>query len=1013
MILKEKTESKPLQEQLPVTQIKSEPVEYECKPVMATPATSAGTNGAVNGGAAQPAVVPATTLPQGVTIVVPTVGLMSPISINLNDLQNVLKVVMDGNVLRLVYNVKAEPESVAITDMETEAVKQTQMTSDAPTAQMPKVNSTSTCLLCDDCPDNLEALHLLQHYKAANGEAVDSAALDPSFAALLSEAGVTLEEPPVDNVLSLLKTHFASNANPSEVELTKISESVSIPVNVVRKWFAKVNSGKNSGKYRNEATAVCKKTENTNSSSEDISNPNGEAEEESGSASPSDSSPISFNTEDLVIVKSEPEDLVIVESEPEDLVIVESEQEDLVIVESEQEDPVIVKSEPEDPVIVKSEPEDPVIVKSEPEDPVIVKSEPEDPIIVKSEPEDPVIVKSEPEGPVIVKSEPEDPVIDESKPDVPDSQAELLDLPFPKHIAAALETTSPPAKQQEQPLNPSCLRKEVRTIYVTTPQTGRPVDIATAAQLRTLAAIAGQATVGCLGAIDTETNRPILIPQLTYVYATTASNATAAKTVVLNGHKERNHMTAQTARSNSPTQAPTAPTSAVRSVWVQNLLVASLEHQSNPPPPTTQTTSVVIATARMILKEKTESKPLQEQLPVTQIKSEPVEYECKPVMAAPATSAGTSGVVNGGTAHPALGPATTLPQDVAMVVPTVGLMSPISINLNDLQNVPKQVKRLGGRSDGVSTVKEQNEPDLAAVTKKRRLEKGTVYTCDLCPKVFVNKYIMLRHKYDHTGKRPHECNICKKAFKHKHHLIQHSRLHSVEEQKDPEIITDFRCDLCSKYFLKKSTLLRHKIEHTGKRPYECNVCNKTFKRNYHLIQHLTLHFGEEPKDPVAAALKKKRRLQNFTELRCDICSKYFLNKFNLLRHNFEHTGKRPYECNICNKAFKRKHHLVQHSSMHSGEKPYQCDKCGKRFTTSRTHSDHVKKQFPYCRKLSLNSGLGPRRVQSELGGLRDVLQSDSQITTPALTTGDRREEEKRRGGQEDCGRREAGQGVIL
>lgn len=544
-ILKEKAESKPLQEQLPVTQIKSEPVEYECKTVMAAPATSAGTNGVVSGGTAQPAVVPAATVPQSVAMVVPTVGLMSPISINLNDLQNVLKVAMDGNVLRQVLGtangvvtqgkqgivvqqpqqqiislpafvdhdgttkiiinysispaaattaitqpaplvaknnpsptvttasaptptktekpstpevadltiVKTEPESVPI--MKTEAVTQTEMatvqSSDPQTAQMPKVSSTSTCLLCDDCPDNLEALHLLQHRKAANGEAVDSAALDPSFAALLSEAGVTLEEPPVDDLLSLLKTYFASNANPSEEELTKISESVSIPVDVIRKWFAKMNCGKRVGKHRNNATAVFKKTETTDQT-KDASNQNGEAEDdstqetsnkassESGSASPADSSPLSLNTGDLVIVKSEPED-----------------------------------------------------------------------------------------------------------PEAPDSQAEPLDLSLPKHFAAASETntTSPPAKQQEQPLNLACLRKEQlegRTIYVTTPQTGNSVNIVTAAQLPTLVAIASQGTVGCLSTINTATKRTILIPQLTYTYATTASNATGAKTVVLNGHKVGKHV---------------------------------------------------------------------------------------------------------------------------------------------------------------------------------------------------------------------------------------------------------------------------------------------------------------------------------------------------------------------------------------------------------------------------------------------------------------------------------------
>ncbi|KAM9844968.1 zinc finger E-box-binding homeobox 1 [Aulostomus maculatus] len=660
MILKEKTDSKPLQEQLPVTQIKSEPVEYQCKPVMAAPVTSAGTNGVVNGGTS--AAAPAAALPQGVAMVVPTVGLMSPISINLNDLQNVLKVAMDGNVLRQVLGtangvvmqgkqgivvqqpqqqiislpafvdhdgttkiivnysispaaaattpttaasqpasliiknnpppppaaptvaastpskpdtpstpevadltiVKTEPESLPVTDAEAEAATQTDSgtlkTSNTEKAQMPKANSTSTCLLCDDCPDNLEALHLLQHRKAANGEAVDSAALDPSFAALLSEAGVTLEEPPVDDLLSLLKTYFASNANPSEEELEKISETVSIPVDVVRKWFVKMNSGKNQGRCHN-GTLVSIKTEK--SSSEDDSHQNGETEgdaekqvfakasSECGSASQSDSPPLSLNSSDLVIIKSEPED-----------------------------------------------------------------------------------------------------------PEAVDSQAEPLDLSLPKLLVEAPEVTAP-AKKQEQPLNLTCLRKEQldgRTIYVTTPQTGRPVNIVTAAQLPTLVAIAGQGTVGCLSTLNTSTKRTILIPQLTYTYATTAGSTTGAKTVVLNGHKSE---------------------------------------------------------------KRQESSP-----------------------------------------------------------------------------------------DTTSTPDEQRD---FMVMKKRRPENG-VYPCDLCSKVFQKGSSLLRHKYEHTGKRPHECVVCKKAFKHKHHLIEHSRLHS------------------------------------GEKPYQCNRCGKRFSHSGSYSQHMNHRYSYCKKD---------------------------------------------------------------------------------------------------------------------------------------------------------------------
>ncbi|KTF77048.1 hypothetical protein cypCar_00025612, partial [Cyprinus carpio] len=93
ILLREKVDitNKPLQEQLPLKQIKQEPIEQQPKPAPATPTVAATTT---NG-------VPA---PQGIiqTLVLPTVGLVHPISINLSDLQNALNAAMDGNVIRQV-----------------------------------------------------------------------------------------------------------------------------------------------------------------------------------------------------------------------------------------------------------------------------------------------------------------------------------------------------------------------------------------------------------------------------------------------------------------------------------------------------------------------------------------------------------------------------------------------------------------------------------------------------------------------------------------------------------------------------------------------------------------------------------------------------------------------------------------------------------------------------------------------------------------------------------------------
>lgn len=103
ILLREKVDidNKPLEEQLPSKKIKEEPDEHELKLVRTTSVvttttittTSTTTNG--SGISIQ------TAAPQSVvqTLVLPTVGLVQPISISLRDLQNMLKVAVDGNTM--------------------------------------------------------------------------------------------------------------------------------------------------------------------------------------------------------------------------------------------------------------------------------------------------------------------------------------------------------------------------------------------------------------------------------------------------------------------------------------------------------------------------------------------------------------------------------------------------------------------------------------------------------------------------------------------------------------------------------------------------------------------------------------------------------------------------------------------------------------------------------------------------------------------------------------------------
>ncbi|XP_078008235.1 zinc finger E-box-binding homeobox 1 isoform X4 [Phascolarctos cinereus] len=308
--IRQKIENKPLQEQLPVNQIKTEPVDYEFKPIVVTSGINCSAplqNGVFSGGSP----LQATTSPQGVVqaVVLPTVGLVSPISINLSDIQNVLKVAVDGNVIRQVL--ENNHANLASKDQETisspaiqpgghsliSAISLPLVDQDGTTKiiinysleqpgqlqvvpqNLKKENSVpansckseklpedltvksekdkhfeggaddSTCLLCEDCPGDLNALPELKHYDPkqpappAQPSAPEAEKSEPPVPADPEEGHLSPSQPPLKNLLSLLKAYYALNAQPSAEELSKIADSVNLPLDVVKKWFEKMQAG--------------------------------------------------------------------------------------------------------------------------------------------------------------------------------------------------------------------------------------------------------------------------------------------------------------------------------------------------------------------------------------------------------------------------------------------------------------------------------------------------------------------------------------------------------------------------------------------------------------------------------------------------------------------------------------------------------------------------------------------------------------------------------------------------
>ncbi|EPQ14112.1 Zinc finger E-box-binding homeobox 1 [Myotis brandtii] len=308
--IRQKIENKPLQEQLSVNQIKTEPVDYEFKPIVVASGINCSTplqNGVFSGGGP----LQATSSPQGVVqaVVLPTVGLVSPISINLSDIQNVLKVAVDGNVIRQVLEnnqanlASKEQETISASSIQQgghsvisaislplvdqdgttkiiinyslEQPSQLQVvpqnlkkenpvpTNSCKSEKLPEdltvksekdksfegeVND-STCLLCDDCPGDINALPELKHYnlkQPAQSPPLPTPEAEKPESSASSGSGdgnLSPSQPPLKNLLSLLKAYYALNAQPSAEELSKIADSVNLPLDVVKKWFEKMQTG--------------------------------------------------------------------------------------------------------------------------------------------------------------------------------------------------------------------------------------------------------------------------------------------------------------------------------------------------------------------------------------------------------------------------------------------------------------------------------------------------------------------------------------------------------------------------------------------------------------------------------------------------------------------------------------------------------------------------------------------------------------------------------------------------
>ncbi|XP_050724149.1 zinc finger protein PLAGL1-like isoform X3 [Eriocheir sinensis] len=202
--------------------------------------------------------------------------------------------------------------------------------------------------------------------------------------------------------------------------------------------------------------------------------------------------------------------------------------------------------------------------------------------------------------------------------------------------------------------------------------------------------------------------------------------------------------------------------------------------------------------------------------------------------------------------------------------------------------------------------------------------RGSVYSCDICKKVFLSPGKLKQHSYSHTGERPFSCVLCHKAFSSRFKLVRHQLIHTTERQhqcprcersfhrKDHlknhiqihEPNKQFKCEKadCGKEYNSYMSYRKHCAVHAAEEgDLQCKICQKMFETKPDLIYHLKVHVGSRS---VKSPSEKK--------FQCDHCDRRFFTRKDVKRHLVVHTGKRDFSCTICPQKFGRKDHLVRH-----------------------------------------------------------------------------------------------------
>lgn len=154
----------------------------------------------------------------------------------------------------------------------------------------------------------------------------------------------------------------------------------------------------------------------------------------------------------------------------------------------------------------------------------------------------------------------------------------------------------------------------------------------------------------------------------------------------------------------------------------------------------------------------------------------------------------------------------------------------------------------------------------------------------------------------------HMCFDCCKNFKTQRTLRNH-----IEKKSCNRPIKLHKCDICNRVYVNKYGLDSHKnLKHGLGSRFSCYLCDKSYATKQKLTEHLSINPSGH-KINIINVKKEEQDAENKTRVPCEKCNRSYASRYGLGLHiKSKHSEVPNYMCWICQKIYSYQHTLTNH-----------------------------------------------------------------------------------------------------